>query len=99
MAEMLNPDGTKSMHCIRTVHAEQNAILQAAMHGVSTEGATLYVKFEPCFTCAKMIINAGIKKVVCQKQYHKAELTREFFNEAGVELVVIEKSTEEYPNQ
>jgi dCMP deaminase len=99
MTEMLNPDGTRSMHCIRTVHAEQNSILQAAMHGISTEGATLYVKFEPCFTCAKMIINAGIKKVVCLKRYHNAELTRQFFKEAGVELVVIEDKTEEYPNQ
>jgi len=99
MSDVINPDGTISKHCIRTVHAEQNAIIQAALHGISTEGSTLYVKFEPCFTCAKMIINAGIKRVVCQKRYHAAELTRKFFKEAGVEIVCIEDGVEDYPNQ
>ena len=99
MSDVVNPDGTVSKHCIRTIHAEQNAILQAAMHGVSTEGSTLYVKFEPCFTCAKMLINAGVKRVVCQKKYHAAQLTREFFKEAGVEIIYMEDKVEEYPNQ
>jgi dCMP deaminase len=99
MHDVINPDGKISKHCIRTAHAEQNAIVQAALHGVSTEGATLYVKFEPCFTCAKMIINAGIKRVVCQKKYHAAELTREFFRKAGVEIEYIEDEVEEYPDQ
>lgn len=99
MHDVVNPDGKISKHCIRTAHAEQNAIVQAALHGVSTDGATLYVKFEPCFTCAKMIINAGIVRVVCQKKYHAAELTRKFFKEAGVKIEYIENSVEEYPNQ
>jgi dCMP deaminase len=99
MNDVVNPDGSLTKHCVRTTHAEQNAIVQAALHGVSTEGATLYVKFEPCFNCAKMIINAGINKVVCQKKYHAAQLTRKFFKEAGVEIVYIEDSVEEYPNQ
>jgi dCMP deaminase len=99
MSDVINPDGTISKHCIRTIHAEQNAILQAAMHGVSTEGSTLYVKFEPCFTCAKMLINAGVKRVVCQKKYHAAQLTREFFKEAGIEILYMEDKVEEYPNQ
>ncbi|MFH0929270.1 MAG: cytidine/deoxycytidylate deaminase family protein [Candidatus Aenigmatarchaeota archaeon] len=99
MHDVINPDGKQSKHCIRTTHAEQNAIVQAALHGISTEGATLYVKFEPCFTCAKMIINAGIKRVVCQKKYHNGELTRKFFKEAGVEIVYNEDMVEEYPDQ
>ena len=99
MSDVVNPDGTISKHCVRTLHAEQNAIIQAALHGISTEGATLYVKFEPCFTCAKMIINAGIKRVVCQKKYHAADLTRKFFKEAGVEIVYVEDMVEDYPNQ
>ena len=99
MHDVINPDGKITKHCIRTAHAEQNAIVRAALHGVSTDGATLYVKFEPCFTCAKMIINAGIKRVVCQKKYHAAELTRDFFKEAGVEIVYIEDEVEEYPDQ
>ncbi len=99
MSDVVNPDGTVSKHCIRTTHAEQNAILQAAMHGVSTEGSTIYVKFEPCFTCAKMLINAGVKRVVCQKKYHAADLTREFFKTAGVEISYAEDEVEQYPNQ
>jgi dCMP deaminase len=99
MSDVVNPDGTVSKHCIRTTHAEQNAIVQAALHGVSTEGATLYIKFEPCFTCTKMIINAGIKRIVCLKKYHAAELSRKFLKEAGVEIVYTEDGTEEYPNQ
>jgi len=99
MSDVVNPDGSVSKHCVRTVHAEQNAIVQAALHGVSTKGATLYTKFEPCFICAKMIINAGIKRVVCQKKYHAAEFTRKFFKEAGVALVVLSDEVEEYPNQ
>jgi dCMP deaminase len=99
MHDVINPDGKISKHCIRTAHAEQNAIVQAALHGVSTDGATLYVKFEPCFTCAKMIINAGIRRVVCEKMYHAGELTRKFFKDAGVELVVLSDEVEEYPNQ
>jgi dCMP deaminase len=50
--------------CIRTLHAEQNALIQAALHGVSTEGATLYATCRPCHVCARMIVGAGIKRVV-----------------------------------
>jgi len=97
--DVIDENGKISKHCIRTIHAEQNAIVQAALHGISTEGATLYTKFEPCFTCAKLIINAGIKRVVCEKKYHAGELTRKFFKDAGVELVVLSDELEEYPNQ
>jgi dCMP deaminase len=94
--EVKNDDGTTSEHCIRTTHAEQNAIMQAARHGVSTEGATIYVGMEPCYTCAKLIINAGIKKVVARKQYHRGARSREVLKEAGVELVVLEEEVEKY---
>ena len=50
--------------CIRTLHAEQNAIIQAALHGISTEGATLYCTCRPCHVCARMIVGAGIVRVV-----------------------------------
>jgi dCMP deaminase len=99
MHDVINPDGKVSKHCIRTAHAEQNAIVQAALHGISTGGATLYAKFEPCFTCAKMIINAGIKRVVCERMYHAAELTRKFFKDAGVELVILKNEVQDYPDQ
>jgi len=82
----INEDGTAKENCLRTTHAEQNAIVQAAMHGVNIEGATMYITDEPCLNCAKMIINAGIKKVIAARPYHDAALTREFFAKAGVSL-------------
>lgn len=51
-------------HCVRTVHAEANALIQAALHGISTKGATIYTTHQPCFECAKLLINAGIVRVV-----------------------------------
>lgn len=78
--------GTRHETC-RAVHAEQNAIIQAALHGVSTDGATLYCTHQPCILCAKMIINAHIKRVVYAISYPDSTAL-EFFNEAGVEIVV-----------
>lgn len=72
-------------HCVRTLHAEQNAIIQAALHGVSTDGATIYVTHQPCLICAKMIINAGISRVVYGGDYPD-DLARQFLEEAGVVL-------------
>ena len=73
-------------HCVRTLHAEQNAIIQAALHGISIEGATAYVTHQPCLTCAKMLINAGVRRVVYAGNYPD-ENSREFFRIAGVDLI------------
>jgi dCMP deaminase len=73
-------------HCQRSLHAEQNAIIQAALHGVSIAGGTIYITHQPCNTCAKMIINAGLKRVIYAGEYPD-ELARDFLAEAGVELV------------
>ncbi len=73
-------------HCQRALHAEQNAILQAALNGVSTRGATVYVTCQPCNACAKMIINAGIVRVVFEGDYPDP-FAMELFEEAGMELV------------
>lgn len=94
-----NEDSTVSKHCVRTTHAEQNAICQAAKIGVSINGATLYCKMTPCSTCAKMIINAGIKCVVCQKRYHAGKETEEMFKMVGVKLEIINDEIEHYENQ
>ena len=59
-------------HCVRTLHAEQNAIIQAAQHGVSVHGGALYVTHQPCLTCAKMIINAGLVRVIYAGDYPDA---------------------------
>ena len=73
-------------HCVRTLHAEQNSIIQAALHGVSVAGGTIYVTHQPCLTCAKMIINAGIRRVVYAGVYPDENAVA-FLHEAGVELV------------
>ena len=73
-------------HCQRSLHAEQNAILQAAFYGLSIAGDTIYVTHQPCNTCAKMIINAGLKRAIYAGEYPD-ELARNFLIEAGVELV------------
>jgi dCMP deaminase len=81
-------------HCVRTLHAEQNAIIQGALHGVDVSGSTLYVTHQPCLNCAKMIINAGIRRVVYAGQYPD-DIARGFLEEAGVELC--EHQKEEMP--
>lgn len=91
-------DGVISKHCIRTTHAEQNAICQAARFGIALEGGTIYVKMAPCYTCAKMIINAGIKRVVCNQDYHSSARSKEIFKEAGVEFVLLNNKMTEYDN-
>ncbi len=75
-------------HCVRTLHAEQNAIIVAALHGVITEGATIYITHQPCFLCAKMIINAGIVQIVYDQEYPD-DRSSEFLEQAGVELIVL----------
>lgn len=98
MHTVIQEDGTESKHCIRTTHAEQNAIAQAARFGTSTEGSTLYCKMTPCYACAKIIINSGIKRVVCLKDYHASKRTKEVFRDAGVELSIVNQEIEIYSN-
>ena len=90
------PDGTEKEHCVRTTHAEQNAILQAAKNGISLEGATIYVKMEPCAVCARLIITAGIKKVICENRYQAAQETRKILKKAKIKLIVKEDKNIEY---
>lgn len=99
MHSVVNADGSISQHCIRTTHAEQNAIAQAARYGISIDGGTLYCKMEPCHVCAKIIVNAGIKRVVCEKRYHAAQFSRELFRKAGVQLDVLYDEVERYTKQ
>lgn len=99
MKKVMDDDGCVRSHCVRTIHAEQNAICQAARHGIPLEGATLYCKMEPCRVCAMLIISVGIVRVVARRRYHAAEESREMFARAGVVLDVIEDSVEAYPDQ
>mgnify|MGYP000432683196 CR=1 FL=1 len=91
--------GHQSQHCLRTVHAEQNAICQAARLGISLDAATLYCRMTPCRACAMMIINCGIKKVFCQKKYHAGSESEEMFKEAKLELEYFDEEVEQYKNQ
>jgi len=76
------PSGERHELC-RGLHAEQNAIIQAALHGVSVNGSSLYCTNHPCIICAKMIINAGVVRVVVKADY-KDKLATDILKEAGV---------------
>lgn len=82
------PSGQRHELC-RALHAEQNAIIQAATLGQSIEDATIYVTNQPCVICAKMIINAGIKRIVVKEGYPD-ELSVEILGEAGLKIVMLD---------
>ncbi len=84
-AELRVPSGEKHELC-RGVHAEQNAIIQAAFHGIAVNGAILYCTHQPCSICAKMIINAGIRTVYYKNGYQDP-MTLDMFDQAGVALI------------
>jgi len=83
------PSGTQHELCY-AIHAEQNAIIQAAKLGISIEGATLYCTHQPCVICAKMIVNSGITKVIYGEGYPD-EFARKIFEMANVEIVKYEE--------
>jgi len=99
MKKVIHDDDSISQHCMRTVHAEQNAICQAAKLGVALDGATVYCKMTPCRTCAMLIINCGIKRVVCEKKYHRGAESEQMFKDAGVTLEFFEEDFVKYENQ
>jgi len=78
------PSGERHELC-RAVHAEQNAIIQAALHGVSVTGATLYCTHQPCVLCAKMLINSQVRRVVYGNPYPDTRAL-DFMRQAGLEL-------------
>ena len=96
MHTVTHADGNQSRHCVRTTHTEQNAICQAARFGIALDGATIYVKMTPCYTCAKMIINAGISRVVCAQDYHAGTRSKEIFAEAGVQFKLLNNMMTKY---
>ncbi|MEN6482177.1 MAG: cytidine/deoxycytidylate deaminase family protein, partial [Anaerolineaceae bacterium] len=74
-------------HCVRTVHAEVNAIIQAAVFGLATKDAMCYVTHFPCLNCTKMLINARIARLIYRDSYRVDPIALEFFDKAGVEIV------------
>ncbi len=87
--EMKIPSGERHEIC-RGIHAEQNVIIQAALHGISLEGSTIYCTHTPCVLCAKMLVNAKIKRFVSFGQYNDNTFT-DMFKEAGIEVDIKER--------
>lgn len=92
------PSGSRLDECI-CCHAEENAITQAACHGIAVAGATLYVTLSPCLTCAKMIVNSGMLEVVYAEEYEFARQTKALFREAGVRFRKLKPGTAGKPCQ
>ncbi|MDD2485531.1 MAG: cytidine/deoxycytidylate deaminase family protein [bacterium] len=80
------PSGERAELC-RGLHAEQNAIIQAALHGVPIEGSALYCTNQPCTMCAKMLVNAGVRRIVFTGSYPD-ELAMDILGEAGVDIMI-----------
>lgn len=83
-------------HCIRTIHAEQNALMQCAKFGVPTQGAEIYVTHFPCLHCTKLIIQAGIKHIYYETPYRTDEYAIQLLQQAGVGTTQIEVDLEKY---
>ena len=81
------PSGQRHEIC-RGIHAEQNVIIQAAVHGISLRGAEIFCTTQPCIICAKMLINCGVKKIWIAEGYPDT-LSEKMLDEAGVEVVVL----------
>ena len=81
------PSGERHEIC-RGLHAEMNALLQAAVHGIAVEGASVYCTTQPCVLCAKMLINTGVQRILISGNYPD-ELAKEMLDEAGVEVILL----------
>ena len=84
------PSGERHELC-KGLHAEQNAIIQAALHGVSIKGATIYITHQPCSICTKMLINSGIKIIICKMPYND-QLAAEMIAESGIKLIIFNEN-------
>jgi dCMP deaminase len=84
---------------VRTVHAEQNAICQAAKKGIAIDGATIYVRMTPCRTCAMLLINCGIKEVYAERKYHDGIESEKMFKKAKIKLIYKYHELQKYANQ
>jgi len=99
MKKVMHEDDRTTQHCMRTVHAEQNAICQAARRGISLDKGTLYCRMTPCRTCAMLIINCGILRVVCERKYHDSKESEVMFMQAGVLLEYVHDEIQKYDKQ
>ena len=98
LKKVIDENGKIRKHCIRTIHAEQNALAQAAKYGISVKGGTMYSKMVPCYDCAKLIVGAGIRRVVSERDYHASRETKELFSQLGIGLVIVYSGVQKYKN-
>lgn len=89
-------NGKSKQHCVRTIHAEANAIAQAAQFGLLLREARLYTLMFPCFDCAKLIVAAGITQVYVENDYHASEDSKKLFTDAGIHYVVLHENSYRY---
>ena len=94
--ELTDDCGEITIHCVRTLHAENNAIIQAAKNGVSLDGSTMYLTMTPCRRCAMMIINAGIKKVICSKRYKNDKESLKILRQAKIPVIIKSEAVQLY---
>ena len=97
--EKLRYEKEPTQHCIRTIHAEMNAIIQAAKCGISLDGATTYVSFTPCRNCAMALISVGVKRVVCDNRYHSGQESEEMFKHVGIDIEFVNDEVLGYNNK
>lgn len=90
LREQLKVPSGKMHELCRGIHAEQNAVVQAAYHGVSVKGGTLYCTHQPCVVCTKILINAGIKRIVYANPYPD-KLAEDMMRSSDIEIVILDK--------
>lgn len=90
--------GMLTLHCERSTHAEQNALIQCARYGPPCDGAKMYCTMFPCYTCAKLLVNAGIKAVCAMFDYQKSARSKQLFDEAGIKWMIKNESVMQYPS-
>ena len=99
MKTVRHEDEHETQHCVRTTHAEQNAISQAAKLGIPLKGSTIYCKMTPCTVCAKLIVTSGIERVVCKGRYHAGAESEQLFSNRQIPLEYISGEVVQYANQ
>lgn len=99
MKKLTHEDGSATKHCVRTVHAEQNSICQAAKRGVSVKEATIYCRMTPCRVCAMLLVSSGLKRVYCETRYHDHEDPERIFRKGKVKIQYKNKTIQKYSNQ
>lgn len=92
----MHEDGHITEHCVRTTHAEQNAVCQAAKKGTALDGATLYCFLTPCYTCAKLVLTSGVKRIVVCQEYQAGEDSKKIFVESDIEFISLNKEIATY---